>query len=169
MSACAVQAKITQTFLLEAGFAAPLHLLDKQISVKFGDFYPGFEISCNYLLMPVIYTEAGPRFSYIRMRSRDSQDNTLNCLGMGVMIRPRIPFDIRHSPAIYAQVSPGLYRTVIGTEGNDFKETFFALETGGGITIGSFDFGALYNMAVDPKYYRGNRWLTIFIALRLSV
>ncbi len=175
LAAMPAHAKLAQTFVLEGSFVL-LTRRAELVERQYSDWRPGFGIACNYLLSPLKYLGAGARLSYARERSVEQRDVVLNTLGMCALARPRYPFDTKVATAVFAQVSPGVYR-IVGKDVGDLimiEETYFALEVGGGIAIGSVEFGALYNMAMDKKYDREPRdrnmgWLSIFAGLRLSV
>jgi hypothetical protein len=164
-------AKIDHTFMLEGSFVAPMLSLSERVERRYPDWRPGFGIACNYVMLPIKYLGVGARLSYMRASSSNDREVALNVPGMCLLLRPRYEFGTSVTTAVFAQCSPGVYR-IVGkdTNGGDLlRDSFFALELGGGVAISSIEFGALYNQGIDLKDSHNMGWLSVFGALRLPL
>ena len=163
-------AKPAQTFILEGDFVI-LTGLTEGVEREYADWLPGFSVAGDYLLTPVRFFSGGGRFSYTRARSAEQRDVSLNNLGMCAVARPQYETNTRLKTTPFVQICPGVYR-MVSKDVNDLyiiKDTFFALELGAGVAIGSVEFGVMYNMGKDRKYSRDMAWLSVFFGLRMRV
>jgi hypothetical protein len=163
-----VFAELEQTFILEGDFVLLTDVADR-LKSEYADWRPGFSIACGYMLSPSRFISAGGRLSYIRMRSAEQRKVSINALGMLASIRPQYRFTNPLKPTPFIQISPGVYR-IVSKDIDDSEllgHSFFALESGAGLSIGSIEFGAIYNLALRGENMRLG-WVSIFAGLRMG-